>query len=198
MSERMNLRNVHALVVDSDHFGVGLLVQMLHGLGLESIKVAETGGEARKELESHDYELCICEAQLPDMPGIELVRWLRRLPTQKRYLPTLVLTGYSDFGNVVAIRDAGAHLVLKKPASPQTLYDRIAWVSKPPRDFVECESYVGPDRRFKSIGPPGGTPRRSTDLSTEIGMACEPNMSQDDIDSLIRPTRMIVTDQELR
>ena len=194
MSERMNLRGIHALVADSDHFGVTLLVQMLHGLGLESIKVAETGAAARKELESHDYELFLCEARLPDMQGVELIRWLRRLPTQKRYLPTLMLTGYSDFGNVVAFRDAGTHLVLKKPASPQTLYDRIAWVSRPPRDFIECESYVGPDRRFKSIGPPGGTPRRSTDLSTELGAASEPNMSQDEIDSLIRPTRMMVAE----
>jgi hypothetical protein len=36
-------------VADSDHFGVTLLVQMLHGPGLESIKVAETGAKARKD-----------------------------------------------------------------------------------------------------------------------------------------------------
>jgi CheY-like chemotaxis protein len=191
MSERMNLAGVQALVVDSDKFGVGILVQMLHGFGMGGVKVAETGQEARREIENKDYELCITEARLPDMPGAELVRWIRRLPTQKRFLPMLVLTGYSDFGNVTAIRDAGANLVMKKPASPQGLFDRLAWVSRPPRDFIECDSYVGPDRRFKFIGPPGGVPRRATDLSTELGAANEPNMSQDEIDSLIRPTRIM-------
>jgi CheY-like chemotaxis protein len=192
MSERLNLKNVTALVADSDSFGVGLLVQMLHGLGMEHIKVAASGAETRQKIESNDYELFICDADLPDISGVEIVRWLRRLPGQKRFLPTLVLSGYSDFGNVAAFRDAGAHLVMKKPVSPQSLYDRIAWVARPPRDFIECETYVGPDRRFKSIGPPGGVPRRSTDLSTELGDANEPNMSQDEIDSLIRPTRLVV------
>lgn len=188
--ERMNLDGVRALVVDSDHFGVTILVQMLHGLGMEKVKVSQTAVDAQKQLEASDYELCICEADLPDMPGPDLIKWLRRLPTQKRFMPTLVLTGYADFRNVTAFRDAGANLVMRKPASPQALYDRIAWISESGREFVECESYIGPDRRFKSIGPPGGVPRRSTDLSTEIGQAVEPNMTQDEIDGLMRPTRV--------
>lgn len=192
MSDRLNLRGVQALVVDSDQFGAGLVVRMLNGMGMQGVRVVGSAAEARKEIEEHDFELCICEADLPDTPGVELLRWIRRLPTDKRYLPALVLTGYSGFNNIAAIRDAGAHLVMKKPVSAQALYDHIAWVAKPPRDFIECETYVGPDRRFKSIGPPGGTPRRSTDLSIELGVASEPNMSQDEIDSLIRPTRMIV------
>lgn len=186
----MNLKEVRALIVDSDHFGVTLLVQMLHGLGMERIKIAHTVADAQKQLENADYDLCICEAELPDMPGTELVKWLRRLPTQKRFMPALVLTGYSGFRNVTAFRDAGANLVMCKPASPQTLYDRIAWMSESGRAFIECETYVGPDRRFKSVGPPGGVPRRATDLSTEVGAAIEPNLSQDEIDSLMRPTRI--------
>ncbi len=35
--------------------------------------------------------------------------------------------------------------------------------------------------------PPGVVGRRATDLSIEIGAATEPNMSQDEIDSLIKP-----------
>src|ERR1700760_3174733 len=98
MSERLNLKNVTALVADGDTFGAGLLVQMLHGLGLDNVKLAARGAEARKEIEKQDYELFLCDADLPDAPAIEIVHWLRRLPGQKRFLPTLVLTGYSDFG----------------------------------------------------------------------------------------------------
>jgi len=183
--EQMNLREVRTLLVDSDAFESSLLVQMLHGLGMNEIKVRSTAEDARSDLESHDYEICICDA---DLPGPDLLRWIRRLPQPKKFLPILVLMGYSDFNRVTAFRDAGAHLVMKKPISPQTLYDRIAWMSRPARDFIECDSYVGPDRRFKSIGPPGG--RRATDLSTDVGAATEPNMSQEEIDSLIRPMRI--------
>ncbi len=67
------------------------------------------------------------------------------------------------------------------------MYDRLAWAAQPKRAFVESETYVGPDRRFRLLAPPGVVGRRATDLSIEIGAATEPNMSQDEIDSLIKP-----------
>ncbi len=191
MRDRMNLKGVRTLLVNADTFDANLVTQMLHGLGLDKLDVATSGGEAQKRIAADDYALCLCDADLPDMPAPMLVQWIRRQVTPARFLPILVLTGYSGFGNVTAFRDAGAHLVMKKPASPQTLYDRIAWVARPPRAFVECESYAGPDRRFKSVGPPGGVPRRATDLSSEIGAATEPNLSQDEIDNLMRPMRIV-------
>lgn len=87
-------------------------------------------------------------------------------------------------------RDCGANVVIRKPVSPQILFDRLAWVSRVQRPFIECESYIGPDRRFKSIGPPGGVGRRSTDLSADVGTAKEPNMSQDEIDMLFKPAKI--------
>jgi hypothetical protein len=72
------------------------------------------------------------------------------------------------------------------------LFDHIAWSAKSSRPFIETEDYVGPCRRFKNIGPPSGAGRRSTDLSPEIGAAQEPNMSQDEIDSLLRPTKIAI------
>jgi CheY-like chemotaxis protein len=191
MKEMLNLKGVRTLIVDSDTFGVGLLSQMLHGFGIDAIKIADSGEKAQRILQGEEFDLCICESSIPDMPGAELIRWIRRLSTNIRYMPILALTGYSNVDSVTALRDSGAHLVMSKPAAPQTLFDRIAWVSRPPRQFIECESYVGPDRRFKHLGPPNGVPRRATDLSIDVGAAVEPNLSQDEIDSLMRPTRVI-------
>lgn len=190
-ADRLNLKDVRALVVDGDQFGATLTIQMLHGLGLDTVHLATSGAAAQEQLAESDYELCICESDLPDMHAASLLRWIRRLSTSQRFLPVLVMTGYSELRNVAALRDAGAHLVVRKPASPKILYDRITWVSRPVRDFVETPSYVGPDRRFRNIGPPGGVPRRATDLSIEVGEAAGPNMSQDEIDSLIRPMKIL-------
>lgn len=194
VSERFHLKGLHVLLVDGDPFGAGLLVQMLHGLGAESIRISETAQAARHEIETRDFALCIVDALLPDMPGTDLVRWIRRLPDPKRGVPILALSAQCNLGDVTGLRDAGAHLVMKKPVSPAALHERIAWVVQRQRDFIDCDSYAGPDRRFKFIGPPGGVPRRATDLSIELGAACEPNMSQDEIDTLMRPTRMTVAD----
>ena len=187
---KMNLGGVTALIVDDDKYGVTVLVQMLRGMGLDETTVVETGAEAKRVLTNHLFDLCIVEGELPDMKGSEVIQWIRHLDSAARFTPIIVLTGYSRASSVAAARDAGAHIVIRKPASPQILYDRIAWAARSPRPFVDAPVYAGPDRRFRSLGPPGGEGRRATDLKGDIGEATEPNMSQEEIDAMIRPTKI--------
>ncbi len=51
------------------------------------------------------------------MTGVDFTRAIRAQPAPARFLPLLLLTGYAAFDQVTALRDAGAHLVMKKPAS---------------------------------------------------------------------------------
>lgn len=190
--DRMKLSGVSTLLVDSDSHAASILQQMMRGLGMDPPTVAHSGKQARSLLENHSYDLCLVEADLPDMNGADLIRELRRKPGPMRFVPALVVTAYSNMRNVTRVRDAGAHSVVKKPISPQVLYDHIAWAAHPNRPFVETGTYIGPDRRFKFTGPPDGNGRRETDLSAEIGAATEPNMSQDEIDAMIKPTKIAV------
>lgn len=188
---RLNLGKISGVLVDGDKYVQDLLGQMLRGFGLEHLATFDRGDAARDYITGNKVDLIIAEAVLPDMSGTDLVKYIRRLEDmQRRMLPVIVLTGYTQVGAVERARDSGANLVIKKPVSPQVLFDRLAWVSKNQRPFIESENYVGPDRRFKSIGPPGGVGRRATDLSAEVGAATEPNMSQDEIDALLKPVRI--------
>jgi len=187
---RMKLAGVSALVVDNDRHAVNLLLQMLRGLGMDQPAVVETGEEARAMLQNRLFDLCIFEASLPDMGAADLISFVRRLPPPAKYTPILVVTSYSHMRNVRAARDSGAHLVVKKPLSPQILFDRISWAASATRPFVEAGVYVGPDRRFKFAGPPEGVGRRQDDLPAEIGAATEPNMSQEEIDAMVKPTKV--------
>ena len=56
----------------------------------------------------------------------------------------------------MAARDSGANFVVRKPASPQVLFDRTNWVAKVSRSYLEASNYVGPDRRFLSGDPADG------------------------------------------
>ena len=59
------------------------------------------------------------------------------------------------------------------------------------RQMVKADSYVGPDRRFKNLGPPLGVKgRRKDDLSGHIGAATDPNLDQMDIDQMFKPARV--------
>jgi DNA-binding response OmpR family regulator len=186
---RLNFSGVTALLVEGDRHSVSLLSEILRRFGLDSQYCVETGAEAKAHMQRIAVDFFFCEAVLPDMDGLDLVRWVRR-SAPVPYIPIVVLTGYSRVDAVVGARDAGANLVVKKPLAPQVLFDRLAWMGMGTRKFIETETYVGPDRRFKSIGPPDGLGRRSTDLSQEVGTATEPNMTQSEIDALMKPTKL--------
>jgi CheY-like chemotaxis protein len=191
VAERLNFSQIECLVIDSDQYSMSILGQILRGFGLSKHVVLDSAEEAKKRLPNGHFDLLICDALLPDMHAGDLIKWIRRQPgLNVKYMPIVVLTGYTQYSNVVTLRDCGANIVVRKPVSPNILFDHIAWSARTERPFIETDNYIGPDRRFKNTGPPDGLGRRKTDLTSEIGVAKEPNMSQDEIDSLLKPTKV--------
>ncbi len=163
---RLNLRGATTLLVDSDSFTRGLIAQMLRGFGMDSPTLYETGAAAKAHLKHHYADLCIVEAALPDMESTDLIRWIRRQDKSPlRFIPIIVLTSYTQHRLVSVARDAGANLIIKKPVAPRTLFDRVAWVAKTARPFIETANYAGPDRRFKDMPPPDETYKREGETS---------------------------------
>ncbi|MDR3528773.1 MAG: response regulator [Rhizomicrobium sp.] len=191
MVERLNFTQIEALVVDADQYSTQILGQILRGFGLSRQIVIESGEEAKRRLGAGHFDLLICDAILPDTHASDLIKWIRRQPALNiKYMPIVVLTGYTQFSNVVTLRDSGANIVVRKPVSPNVLFDHIAWSARTERPFIETDNFIGPDRRFKNTGPPDGAGRRKTDMTADIGAALEPNMSQDEIDNLLKPTKV--------
>jgi CheY-like chemotaxis protein len=170
---RLNLKGVSALVIDSDAFTRGLVTQMLRGFGLDAISTCETGTQGIAHLQQNYADLCIVEGVLPDMPSTDFIGWLRKQDKAMRFIPVMVLTGYTQMGMVAAARDGGANSVVKKPVSPQALFDRINWMAKISRPFIETVSYIGPDRRIRNDIPPDGVYKRETDDKTDAGSAAQ-------------------------
>lgn len=161
---RLNLNKVVALLADRDPYARGLVAQMLRGFGINTILTADTGAQAKELLAVHRPDIAYIEAELPDMPAGELIVWIRRNANKAlRHLPIIVLSGYTQMRVVSAARDAGANLVVKKPVSPQILFDRLAWAANSDRPFLESNAYAGPDRRFHEVATPGDKLHRQTD-----------------------------------
>lgn len=161
---RLNLRGVTSLIVDRDHFTRSLVAQMIRGFGMEGPTLVDSAAAAKEHLRHSCVDLCIMEAVLPDAASPELISWIRRQNKPPLcFIPIIVLSGYTQLRMVNAARDAGANFVVRKPVSPQGLFDRIAWVARADRPFIETGTYMGPDRRFLSIDPPDNARKRSGD-----------------------------------
>ncbi len=140
-----------------------IIAQMLRGFGLHSVQSCGTGHDARAKLEKRTFDLIITESVLPDMHSNLLIRGLRqRENNPNRFVPILVLTSYANLKNVTAARDSGAHSVMRKPVSAETLLNHIGWAASSTRPFIEVPNYFGPDRRFRN-DPSLSLGRRSGD-----------------------------------
>lgn len=189
---RVNLEKLDVMLVDDSSQSLDILAQVVSGFGVRSIVRCASGDEARSHLLKEPYDLVLTDAQMPQLDGYALASWLRHSgPEPNRFVPVLLIAAHTRPSDVARARDCGANYLITKPVTPRTVLERIYWVAREDRMFVESDTYAGPDRRFRREGPPPGTAgRRSGDLSAAVGQAETPNLSQDQIDSLMKPTKV--------
>jgi two-component system chemotaxis response regulator CheY len=186
----VNLRDLTILVADSGNYMRRLVYGMLRGFGANRILEAADAADVLSALMQQKIDILILDAKLPPQDGLAVTRAIRRnTDNENRTLPILIMTSDAHQTTVKEARDSGANMVVAKPMSPTTLYDRLVWIAFDRRQFIDCPTYFGPDRRFKIEGYPTGVGRRATDKNVEVGDATEPNLGQDDIDSLFQAAR---------
>lgn len=190
---RFNLNRASVLLLDATPVGMDILVQIVTGLGAKTLARCTTAAEAQATASRVELDLIIADAISPTGEGYDFVRWLRREATEpNRYCPLLLTSGHTPASDVARARDCGAHFILKRPLTPMAVIERIIWISREGRNFISCEAYVGPERRFQNMGPPSGKGRRRTDLPSTVGEHIQPNMTQDDVNELLRPTKVVL------
>lgn len=190
-TDKINFENLTVVIVDDNPQALNIMASVVSGFGARKIVRCETTEEARKHLEKSAVDLVVTDAQMPEGDGYEFVHWIRRnAAVTNRFIPVVIVTAHTRRSEVFKARDCGANFIVAKPITPKTLLERIVWIAREDRMALETPDYVGPDRRFQQVGLPAGTDgRRSGDLSGEVGDAKEPNMSQDDIDAMVKPMK---------
>ena len=189
---RINLDKLSVLLLDDNQQSLDILSQVLSGFGVRSIIKIDNAEEAMKVVQRQVFDFIMTDGTMPGMDGYEFTSAVRRLQNQPNaFVPILLVTGHARESQVHKARDCGANFVVAKPITPKVLLDRIFWVAKEDRMFIETDTYVGPDRRFKREGPPAGMAgRRKEDLSGDVGVATTPNLSQDQIDGMMKPMKV--------
>jgi CheY-like chemotaxis protein len=187
----INLAKATVLVLEGNQHALDVTAQILKGFGVAFVLRATSVPEAEQLLRGKTTDLIIVDPSVQDGGGYEFIRDLRRAGSTSSELPVVLTGGHFRRADVERARDSGANFVVKKPISASVLLQRILWVTQDARMFIDVGDYVGPDRRFKFEGPPEGSDgRRASDLKSPIGDISGPNMSQSEVDTLIKPQRV--------
>lgn len=190
---RLNLSKSSVLLVQASTAELDVLGQMFIGFGVKGIKKCAGVDMAAAAIESGTFDLMVVDCDIADGAAFDFVSRLRRMEDNPNRLASILLVaGHTPMGHVARARDCGANFVVAKPLTPTVMFDRVLWLAKETRQFVEAEGYCGPDRRHKAFGPPPGEKgRRHDDLGVEVGAAVGPDLSQSDIDALMSPRRAV-------
>jgi DNA-binding response OmpR family regulator len=193
-SDRINLERVNFLLVDDNLQALDIIGSAISGFGVRNIIKCQSVKDARDVIRKTTLDFIVTDAQMPGENGYDLMRWIRfEAGDPNRFVPAIICTGHTRLSQIILARDCGAHFIVAKPITPKILLERIFWVAREERAIIDSEGYVGPDRRFKRLGPPQGVDgRRRDDLSGQIGQATEPNLSQDEINSFMKPAKVAI------
>ena len=187
---RINLEKARVLLLEQQEPGVDVLVQVFFGFGVRQPVLCTTADASMERMAEEIFELVVVDGDLPDGQAYEFVTQLRASDLEpNRYAPVLILTGHTPDALVQRARDCGANFVVTKPLRPMVLLERVFWVCMDTRVFVELEGYVGPDRRFQFLGPPVGVDCRRRGDADDVGKASTENLTQDEINSFLSPTK---------
>jgi len=151
----INLSGAVTMVVDDSSFALELTTQALMGFGIRPKHTCLGAAEAMEILKEQNIDLLVVDCEMPGIDGFELVRWLRRSGLEPNaFVPVIMTAAHIRRPRVADARDCGASFIITKPFSATTLLERIVWVARDGRPFLEVGDYFGPDRRFRNTLAP--------------------------------------------
>ena len=119
------MSKVSVLVVDDASFIRDLVKKCLRnyfpGIKLED---AVNGKKAQAILMRETFDLVLCDWEMPEMSGLELLTWCREQP-QLKAMPFVMVTSRGDKENVVQAIQAGVSGYVSKPFTNEQLLTKV-------------------------------------------------------------------------
>ncbi len=89
-----------------------------------SVDEAANGKEAQAKLEKEEYDLVLCDWEMPYVNGEELLTWVRNHPTLYR-MPFIMVTSRSDKPSVLKALHGGVDSYMIKPFTADGLAQKV-------------------------------------------------------------------------
>jgi len=175
-----DLSNLSILIIEDSIYMQNLTTQMLKIFGVGEIMTCSSVQEAKDLLTAvqaskksrylKSIDIVLLDWLMPHENGDVLLQWIRSHHNDFiKYLPVVVVSGYTTEYIAVRARDLGAHESMIKPISGKGIASRICSVIDAPRPFIKAPQFFGPDRRRKNV--PYELTERRIIKTEEIGVS---------------------------
>jgi DNA-binding response OmpR family regulator len=119
------MANIKALVVDDASFVRDLVKRTVrNSFPNIDMEEATNGKKAQSMMSRVSFDLILCDWEMPEMNGLELLRWARQNDDYKK-TPFIMITSRGDRDHVIEAVKEGVSGYLGKPFSPEQLSGRI-------------------------------------------------------------------------
>ncbi|MFN3701085.1 MAG: response regulator [Alphaproteobacteria bacterium] len=123
------IEDLKILLVEDQSESRALLRNMLSELGISQVFDASDGRQALSFLDNaFDFvDVVVCDWNMPNMSGVELLRQLRTVNTDT---PFLMVTGRADMASVMEAKSSGVNGYIRKPFSLSQLEAKLTILMK--------------------------------------------------------------------
>ena len=118
------MASLHVLIVDDEPAIRQLLAGVLTRAGY-SVDAAASAEEAGGKLARVDFDVALCDIQLPGMNGIDLVRASRRAGSETTFI---MVTAFASMDTAIEALKAGAADYITKPVRNEELLHRLSQI----------------------------------------------------------------------
>ena len=112
------------LLVEDSPFQRTICVSQLKQVGFENIEVADDGNVGYSMLEEGDFDLVLCDWEMPELNGIQLLKKVKK-NASLQHIPFLMLTSINDEDRLQEAVDAGALDYIVKPGTPDLFREKL-------------------------------------------------------------------------
>ena len=122
-------RDTRFLIIDDFATMRRIIRNLLRQLGYNNIEEAEDGVVGLRKLQSQTFDFIICDWNMPNMTGIELLREVRSNEALKD-IPFLMVTAEAIKENIIEAVKAGVSNYIVKPFTADVLQSKIEAILK--------------------------------------------------------------------
>jgi two-component system, chemotaxis family, chemotaxis protein CheY len=116
--------NMKVLIVDDFATMRRIVKSILKQIGFSNIAEAEDGKTAFAQLKEEKFDLVLCDWNMPEMRGIDLLKMVRS-DDQLKDLPFVMVTAEAHRDSILDAVKAGVNHYIVKPFTAETIEERL-------------------------------------------------------------------------